>query len=383
MPRALWLTNIPAPYTNHRYGLLHRHLAERGVDFEVVFLAWSESDRHWHFDPPDLPYPHRRLPGVQPEIANRRLHLNRGLATALRHPAPALAVVSGYSAPSLLAAPFLLPPETVRLLWSETQAASERSTHPVLREVKRRLHERYDGFVVPGDTQRQYIHGLAPSTAGRPVIPLPHIVDAARYHDRVRELRLGSGPLREALGVTADQQLWVCAARLERRKGLHTLLPLLQGVPGVHLVVAGTGSQGDALRSLAATRDLPVTFVGHADLERMLELYAAADLFVLPSLRDPSPVSAVEAAAAGLPLLLTSQAGNVVDLVVEGTTGWQFSPHGTAAMADLVDGIARLDRDTLRGMGEAATARYRERFDSEACSRRAAEAFATLIEQGR
>lgn len=383
MPRALWLTNIPSPYANHRYGLLAEHLGALGIDFDVIFLAWSESDRHWRFAPDDLPFPHRRVPGIQPAIGTRRMHVNPGVVAALRHPHPALAVVAGYSAPSLAVAPFVLPRSTVRLLWSETQAASEESPNATVRAVKRRLHERYDGFVVPGDTQRDYIHALAPATVGRPVIRLPHIVDESRYHDRVRELRGDADSVRARFGVGADEQLWVTAARLEPRKGVDALLPLLQGVDGVRLVVAGTGSQLPLLEELTTTRRLPVTFAGHVDLDTMLGLYAAADLFALPSRRDPSPVSAVEAAAAGLPLLLSGLAGNVDDLVEDGVTGWRFAPDDPEAMADLVRAIAARSRAELATMGEAATARYRERFDSVRRAREAAEAMADLVERGR
>ncbi len=349
----------------------------------MLFLAWSESDRHWRFAPTDLPFAHRRLPGIQPAIGTRRMHLNPSVITALRTPTPDVVVVAGYSAPSLALAPLVLPGSTVRLLWSETQAASQQSALRPVRSVKRWIHERYDGFVVPGDTQRRYIHDLAPATRDRPVLVLPHIVDATRYHDDVRGRRSRREELRAGLGIKPETQLWVSAARLEPRKGLHTLLPLLQGVNDVHLVVAGDGSQRRALDELVTTRGLPVTLIGHVTGDEMLDLYAAADLFALPSWRDPSPVSAVEAAAAGLPLLLSTLAGNVDDLVTEGTTGWHFDPADPDAMAERVRSIARLDVAELATMGEAATRRYRERFDSETCARRSAEALVTLIERGR
>jgi len=381
MPRAVWLTNIPSPYANHRYRLLAEHLAAEGVDFEVLFCAWSESDRHWRWDPATLGFPHRRLWGVQPRIRTR-MHTNPGVVPALRRPAPDLLVVAGWSAPTLLAAPYVVPRRTVRLLWSETQSQSEESRHPSVRRAKRAIFERFDGFVVPGDTQACYFVEVAPRTASRPVIRLPHIVEEGTYHDRVRELRADTAAetaTRAELGVGEGEQLWVSAARLEARKGLHTLLPLLEDVAGVHLAVAGTGSQTDELRELIRRHHLPVTLLGHRQLDDMLALYAAADLFTLPSLRDPSPVSAVEAAAAGLPVLLSDRAGNFTDVVVEGVSGWGFAPDRPDAMRALVREIAGRSRGELAAMGEASTARYREVFDSERCITSATEALLDLI----
>jgi glycosyltransferase involved in cell wall biosynthesis len=125
--------------------------------------------------------------------------------------------------------------------------------------------------------------------------------------------------------------------------------------------------------------ELPVSLIGHRGLDDMLELYAAADLFALPSRRDPSPLSAIEAAAAGLPLLLSDRAGNHADLVVEGTTGWTFVPDQPHRMRDLVRSIASRPRAELEEVGRAATTRYREHFDSERCSRDAAIAMASLL----
>lgn len=381
MPRAVWLTNIPSPYANHRYRLLAEHLGTVGVDFEVLFCAWSESDRHWRWDPAALGFPHRRLWGVQPRIRTR-MHTNPGVVTALRRPAPDLLVVAGWSAPTLLIAPYVVPRRTVRLLWSETQAQSEETHHPAVRRAKRTIFERFDGFVVPGDTQARYFADVAPRTANRPVIRLPHIVEETTYHDRVRALRSDAASVaatRAELGVGDDDQLWVSAARLEARKGLHTLLPVLEGVSGVRLAIAGTGSQTEELAELIRRHDLPVTLLGHRQLDDMLRLYAAADLFTLPSLRDPSPVSAVEAAAAGLPLLLSDRAGNFTDVVVEGTSGWGFAPDRPDAMRALVREIAGLSRSELAAMGEASTARYREVFDSERCITSATDALLELI----
>lgn len=97
----------------------------------------------------------------------------------------------------------------------------------------------------------------------------------------------------------------------------------------------------------------------------MVTLYAAADLFVLPSLRDPSPLSAVEALAAGLPLLLSDKAGNVDEVLTPGN-GWRFSPERPIEMRSLLKSILRLTRSELAAMGEVSRSKYVDEFDSDA-----------------
>jgi glycosyltransferase involved in cell wall biosynthesis len=80
--------------------------------------------------------------------------------------------------------------------------------------------------------------------------------------------------------VDEETQLWVCPARLEPFKGLDAFLPCLAGVKGVRLLIAGEGSQRAQLESMIAREDLPASLLGQVELSEMLQLYAAADLFV-------------------------------------------------------------------------------------------------------
>ena len=105
----------------------------------------------------------------------------------------------------------------------------------------------------------------------------------------------------------------------------------------------------------------------------MVRLYAAADLFVLPSLRDPSPLSAVEACAAGLPLLASKRIGNFDDVVGEDENGWGYDPEDPEAYRDLVRRVAAMDRAELRRRGRLSRERHRERFDTRTCITRVGE----------
>jgi UDP-glucose:(heptosyl)LPS alpha-1,3-glucosyltransferase len=59
----------------------------------------------------------------------------------------------------------------------------------------------------------------------------------------------------------------------------------------------------------------------------MPPLYAAADAFILPTAYEAFPLVTLEAAASGLPLLVTRVNG-VEDLLQEGRNGWFVSPEG-------------------------------------------------------
>jgi glycogen(starch) synthase len=140
--------------------------------------------------------------------------------------------------------------------------------------------------------------------------------------------------------------------RLEWEKGVHDLLAALPRVrrafPGTRLVIAGQGRQASALveqsRKLRVRRS--VDFVGHLPDRSLVALLAAADVVVLPSRYEPFGIVALEAAAAGAPLV-ASTAGGLAELVVDGETGLSVTPGD-------VDGIAGAVRAVLTDPGGAA-----------------------------
>ncbi len=89
-------------------------------------------------------------------------------------------------------------------------------------------------------------------------------------------------------------------------------------------------------------------------------LYAAADLFVLPTRADCFGIACIEAMAAGLPVIM-GDVGGARDIVDDGRTGWLID----ATTDDLVRALehALAVREQLPALGRAARATAEERFD--------------------
>jgi len=193
---------------------------------------------------------------------------------------------------------------------------------------------------------------------------LPNAVDA-------RKMRPPQGfnrdSFRQELGLEpGDFAIVFVSLGHYERKGLPQLLDALRLVDCSKLkltVVGGTAQLLSPYRKLVAEMglDTQVRFVG---MQKDVRPYLwSADVFALPSAYEVFPLVALEAAAAGLPLL-TTRLNGVEEFLVDGTNGFQVEKNGP----DLAQGIIKsmsLSPDDLRKMGEQAR-RSVQRFSTEA-----------------
>jgi glycogen(starch) synthase len=169
--------------------------------------------------------------------------------------------------------------------------------------------------------------------------------------------------------------------RLEWEKGVHDLLAALPRVrrafPGTRLVVAGQGRQASALveqaRKLRVRRS--VDFVGHLPDRSLVALLAAADVVVLPSRYEPFGIVALEAAAAGAPLV-ASTAGGLAELVVDGVTGLSVTPGDVAGIASAVRTVLT-DPASAARRARAAKSRLAAEFDWQTIAEQTAAVYRT------
>lgn len=155
--------------------------------------------------------------------------------------------------------------------------------------------------------------------------------------------------------------------RLEWEKGVQDLIAALPRVRRAHrgarLVVAGEGTHGQWLVDQARKHKVrrAVDFVGHLSDRELAGVLAAADAVVLPSRYEPFGIVALEAAAAGTPLV-ASTAGGLGEVVLDGVTGLSFAPGDVEALARAVRSVLD-DRPSAVRRAKAAKARLATDFD--------------------
>jgi glycosyltransferase involved in cell wall biosynthesis len=150
-------------------------------------------------------------------------------------------------------------------------------------------------------------------------------------------------------------------------KGLPYLVEALAKVrterPDAHLVVIGRPRHKSAVPAQIAHLGLEgaVEFVSGVSDERIVELYAEAEIAVVPSLYEGFSLPAVEAMACGVPLVTTT--GGALPEVVgpSGGAAMTVPPADPGALAHRIVEVLN-DADLRRRLGEAGRARVLDRF---------------------
>ena len=169
--------------------------------------------------------------------------------------------------------------------------------------------------------------------------------------------------------------------RFVHDKAQDWLLTQLERLPDEHserllVVFAGAWQQTDYgrrchMRSVSSTRLRSLTlFVGEQSMGALSAWYGLADAIVLPSRREACPLTVLEAARAGLPVL-ASGVGGVPELIRDAETGYLFPPEDEAVFATKLRRL--LDAGQRAALGATARDRFLKGFTAQ---RMAAETLA-------
>jgi glycosyltransferase involved in cell wall biosynthesis len=196
-----------------------------------------------------------------------------------------------------------------------------------------------------------------------------------------RQSRANSEVWRKREGFAPEAVLFVCVARLAPQKNHLLLLRAFAQGPAsdarAHLLLVGGGKLepelekeadalrlGDRVRFLGARSDIP-------------EILGAADVFVLSSDYEGSPLSIMEAMAAGKPVISTA-VGGVPELVENGRSGLLVPRGSTKALAQAMHSLVE-NHEAREALGRASVELATERFDARVMTRAYEELYDKMV----
>lgn len=326
-PRVVYWNNIPSPYTVSR---LNAVVNRGNIDLDVWFDERTEPDRSWTVDESTWLFPFRYLPRFG--IGGHRISIPVQVLGSAR---PDL-FVSLYSRPPYVVAQGIANARGWRTALISLTTFDSWNPRSRWREALKRW---------------VFSHSDAVMTSGADGCAF-----AAKYGapaDRIHVVRPVTDPGFFAAGAAAARAtrdftraqwrlngtVFIYVGRLWSGKGIRPLLDAYDAVaadsPGrTTLLILGDGPEEAAVRARAAVSGPGrIVLAGFHQQPELPAFYAAADVFVFPTLGDPYGLVVDEAMAAGLPIVSTTSAGEIQERVYHGINGYLVPPGNSAALA--------------------------------------------------
>ena len=346
-PRVVYWNNIPAPYMVERFNAL----AERGnLDFEAWFNERREPDRSWEVDESEWIFRYYYMPCLR--IGKHRLCFP---SIILRRKRPDV-LVSLYAEPVFLMGWVIAYLRGTRTaFWVERTFNSWTSRQSWKEFIKRQIFSRVDGIITVSRDGRDY--AMQYNISVDKILFAPHAIDVKHFQ---RERAVASThriQIRGELGLKGVTFIYV--GRLWWGKGMKFLLEAfhdLQRRVGeeVSLLLVGDGENEESMKKKCRKKDIRnVVFAGFHQKPELPRFYAAADVFVFPTLGDPYGLVVDEAMACSLPVVSTSAAGEIHDRIKDGVNGYIVPAEDSVALCNRMECLAR-DLELRVRMGQVS-----------------------------
>jgi glycogen synthase len=188
------------------------------------------------------------------------------------------------------------------------------------------------------------------------VVEIPNAVDMAKF-----EKSVDVAATRRKWNVQPGERLIAAVGRLTSQKGFDDLiraLPVVQkSIPGAKLLVMGDGYMRGELEALAKGEGVAArtTFAGFVSDDDLVDAIKSSDMVAVPSRFEPFGIIALEAMAAGVPVVV-SRVGGLAEIVEDGIDGLEVDPNSPHSIAEAT---IRLLSD--QALASRLTARAREK----------------------
>ena len=301
------VTNIPAPYRLPVYELLAN---VPGVTLRIFFCSEREPDRAWNLDA--FNFPCEVLPGRVWQRRGRFIHANPGLWPALRRFSPSMVVTTGFNPTHLLAFGYAKSHRLHHLAMTDGTVQSEAKLSAIHRLVRRVVYTHTAAFIGASEGSFDLYRSYGCQTQDlfkSHLCARNESFESALSNEREFDFVFCGRFVAGKLPFFALQVAVATAALMGRR---------------VRMLFVGSGELDLQLRREAEQAEPAVSssFAGFARQEELPALYGRARLLLFPTLGDTWGVVANEACAAGLPVIVSPEAGVAGELVRDGENGF-------------------------------------------------------------
>ncbi len=327
----IFIQNLIAPY---RVSLFNA-LKNAGLNFQVFYMRELEDDRSWKIDKNEMKYKYSIFKGLYFYFkkVNFHFHLNLKLIYAIYKSKNTNVILGGsWNDPNIMTLCILKRLGIIKntfSTWSEANmyTLGAQKDNKVKYLLRKFIFNTVDGyFILPGTMAKLTLEQWGVEM--KKVVYMPNTIDEDNFEVATNNIKSKN-----------EIPAFLITARLvENLKGIINFFEAIgvDNIKKAKFYIAGEGYDKDLYEKYISDKNLTenIHLLGQKTASEMASLYASADVFLLPSFSDPSPLSIVEALKMKLPLLVSFHCGNHYEALQEGVNGYGFFPNDHAEIKE-------------------------------------------------
>ena len=196
-----------------------------------------------------------------------------------------------------------------------------------VKQLIRRIFLKYvysyiDKALYAGIANKAYFKAMG--LVEKQLVFMPHAIDNSRFSIN-KKYESEAVLLKNTLGIAKGALVFLFAGKLDHNKNVALLIRAFIGIntKDHYLLIVGDGVKEKELKDLSKQHH-NIIFLNFQNQQQMPAIYAAADIFVMPSKSETWGLSINEAMAAGKPIVASNTIGATFDLVKNNKNGFVF-----------------------------------------------------------
>lgn len=359
MKKIVFVTNIPTPYRIYFYNELHKV----GIDFEVIYLRNTESDRNWIVSEQDFAHPKYIDNGIYFMLGRFHVHINPSVIKRIITLDSSTEIIFGlaWNDFDMLVISLLKRLGLIRAnlnFWTEanylTIGASKDNF--LKRQFRKFVYHSSTGFHIKSGEMTSITLEKWGIKVNK-FIDLPNVIEEKKFSINEAEILMRN---------LNNLPIFFMPVRLiENVKGI---INFFQGIGFSNIrkakfLIAGDGIDANDIHRYINVNNLNdnIELLGYQDTLKIVELYKTANVFLLPSFSDPCPLTINEAMKMSLPLLISNRCGNHFEAVSR-ENGLTFDPFDSVSIKVAYETMISL-RESYQRMGESSLEKFNSHYE--------------------
>ncbi|MBD3279279.1 MAG: glycosyltransferase [Candidatus Pacebacteria bacterium] len=317
---------------------LFNAMAKAGMSIKVYYLAQPAQNRRWQQKDFQLNFPHLFLKGFKiyfPGVHHNYFHFSKGLWQQLKKDQPTKIITISWNHSATFQAWFYAKlNKTPFWLWSQSTSYETSWQRTLTKPLIKFLVKSVDGLIAGGTRAKDYLIELG-ATPKKILVSYNTVDNDFFINQAKKQAQKQRKTLRKKFRLSNQDRLVLYVGRFSLEKGIFPLLELAKQFKNkqhLHWLLIGYGPLEAQIKEFIKTHQLSqVNLLGFVANQELINYYATADVFLLPSWQENWGIVVNEAMCAAKPVLVSKYAGCSVDLVKDGVNGYVIDP------ADILD----------------------------------------------